>query len=343
MDVLNIINQSKLPPLALATAFIFLTPSISYSSDFDQRNWGPTDTTPKKFINPEEFSPLNNEASPRDVISIKDGEAKFIDRVLTTAELEGGTKIIFTETGGGVGAYEIVPPGAPGLAEFPQLKNASLIDVFLSVTPANTRIPDKISKISKPSKHIGPQGWVNNAITRGHFKLERSSCSNTSFSNAVTSKGYNDRGTPKLRLDKRVGFTSLFVERQECFGTSWQNGCPDFYRYELGGNNGSIFYNVDKYYTRVAICGLGSHPTISTTYGSVWSHPGPILRVSYRDSNNNGWYSTIYEDFATNDIGGVRAWHFWGGAAYRNYDWRTRIEYAKPYDYFDIGHAVEDL
>jgi hypothetical protein len=297
--------------------------------------WKPGDTNP-----PPVDERVADDETPLPGV---DGELEVNGRILREARLQGGTRVLFVDLGDGVGAYEQVAPGAPGLAEFPALADAPLIDVYLAVTPPGTPVPEAIEQHSKPSRQLGRQGWVRDAIAAGQFKLLRGNCTNSTFSNAVTSKGYDDRGTPILRLDQWVGYSTFFKPHTECFGTSWVGGCPSFYRYETDGTNGSTFYNVDKYYTRVAICGLGSHPTITSNYGTNWTHPGPVLEVAYRDNHNNGFYDVIDEDFSPADVGGVRAWHYWGGTGFWNYDWRTRITLSKVNDYFDIGHAVEDL
>ncbi len=280
-----------------------------------------------------------------DETPLADGELRIGGEIIADIELdETQSRFVFVELGNGVGLYEQIPPGAPGLAEFPQLEGAPLIDKFLALAKPGTQVPAAIVAYSEPTAFIGPKGWVRDAVARGQYLIPRGNCTNSTFSNAVTSKGYNDDGTPKLRLDKRVGYTSLFEQYTYCGGTNWPGGCPKFHRYAPGGHNhGSQFSNVDKYYTRVALCGLGSHPTITSNLGFVWTHPGPKLKVRHRDSNNNGWFTSINEDFDANDVGGVRAWHYEGGSGFWNFDWRTQIEFAEVNDRFDIGHAVEHL
>lgn len=287
------------------------------------------------------LSVINKEVKPSRLFEDESLEINGV--VLEDVLLDTGTRIMFIEMEDGVGAFEQIPIGAPGIAEFPALRGAPLIDIFLAISEPGTPVPESIKHYSKPSQDIGEQGWIHNAVRLGHFDLPRANCTNSTFSNAVTSKGYDDRGTPVLRLDKLVGVTGYFKEHKQCFGTNWVGGCPKFYNYEVNGVNGSIFHNVDKYYTRVALCGLGSHPTITSNYGSSWTHPGPLLQVSYRNSNNNGYYYVISKDFSTNEIGWAYAWHYTDGSGYWNYDWRTQITLSKKNDYFDIGHAVEDL
>ncbi|MGR9053695.1 MAG: hypothetical protein ACU84J_13705 [Gammaproteobacteria bacterium] len=299
-------------------------------------------------IAPELLESMRLETEADEKSSIRqlssDGEVEFDGTIIADMRLATGTRVVFVDLVDGVGAYEQVPPGAPSLAEFPALRGAPMVDLFLAMSEPNTPVPEAIKKYSKPSRHIGRQGWIHDAVRLGQFDLPRANCTNSTFSDAVVSKGYDDRGTPVLRLDQRVGFTGNFVAHTECFGTGWVGGCPTFYRYEpVSGTNGSIFPNVDKYYTRVAVCGLGNHPTITSNYGTTWVHPGPVLDIDYRDSNNNGYYSAVHEDFTESDVGGVRAWHYTGGTNHWNYDWRTRITLSKVNDYFDIGHAVEDL
>ena len=280
-----------------------------------------------------------------EVAPLADGELRIGGDILADIVLEETqSRFVFVELGEGVGVYEQLPPGAPGFDEFPQLEGAPMIDKFLAVAEPGTEVPAAIMAFSEPTAYVGPQGWLRDAVASGQYIQPRANCTNSTFSNAVTSKGYNDRGTPVLRLDKRVGSTAFFEQYTYCGGANWPGGCPTFHRYAPGGNDhGSQFSNVDKYFTRVALCGLGTHPTITSNYGTVWTHPGPTLRVVHRDGNNNGWFTSINEDFAPNDVGGVRSWHYTGGTGSWNFDWRTQIEYAEINDLFDIGHAVADL
>ena len=121
------------------------------------------------------------------------------------------------------------------------------------------------------------------------------------------------------------------------------NMMPDNAGWRNSSNIGSVWYNVDKYYTLVSLCGLGNHPTITSNYGTSWTHPGPLVEIQYRNSSNNGWYTAISKDFTASEIGKTAGWHYWGGTGVWNFDWRTRIGYAELNDKFDIGHAVEDL
>lgn len=287
----------------------------------------------------EEIGSVGEQTVPPPPAADSDGRVQVAGNVIAKIELDNGAQVMFIGVEGGIGVLEGVPPGVAGFESFPALQNASVADMFTAISKPGTPIPEAIMNSSVDNR-LGKQGWMRAEIAAGNYAVPRSNCTDSTFTQAVQSYGYNDRGTPSLRLNKRVGFTEFFSEHVECFGTSWPAGCPSFYRYEVGGNNGSVWSDVDQYYTRVAVCGLGSHPTITSNYGSEWVHPGPTISAWWRNANNGNWNLAFSVDVAANQVGG--AWHWHSGTAI-NHDWRTRIELAKVNDYFDIGHAVEDL
>lgn len=293
--------------------------------------------------NPDAAEKDGDKLTAEDLAHLGDGEIAFGGGVIGDISTRSGSRFVFLDLDGGVGLYEQTPAGGAMLQDHPQLRNATLLDVFLAVSEPGTIVPSQIEALSEPARLDRPQGWARDLDAGKDAESRANYCSNATFSNAVVSKGYNDRGTPSLRLDKKVGSTGFFDDYKYCGGTSWPGGCPTFHRYEVGGNNGSVWYNVDKYYTLVSLCGLGVHPTLTSNYGWQWVHPGPRVEIQYRNSNNNGWFTALSKDFAAGDIGQTAGWHYWGGTGVWNFDWRTRIEYAEINDKFDIGHAVEDL
>ena len=272
-----------------------------------------------------------------------DTAARSGGQAVTTVKLPEGSSFTFITIEQGIGILAEVAPGAPELASFPLLTEAPLQDIFWALSEPGTEVPEQIVALSEPSIDLGPQGWAREAAARGDYVRPRSHCSNSTFMNVVNSKGYNDSGTPVFRLNQLVGSSAFFVPHVECFGTNWVGGCPTFYQYEVNGKDGSYFYNVDAYYTRVAICGLGQHPTITSNYGTVWNHPGPSIEFWHRREHNaGGWQLSFNKDIPANQVGWVYAWHWLGNSStHNNFDWRTQIQLAKPGDYFDIGHAIE--
>lgn len=287
----------------------------------------------------EEIGPLGEETASPAPAADSDGHVQVAGDIIAKVALDNGAQFMFIGVAGGIGVLEGLPPGVAGFESFPALKNASVADMYMAISEPGSPIPEAI-KSSSVDNGLGAQGWMRAAIAAGNYAVPRSNCTDSTFSQAVQSFGYNDRGTPSLRLNQSVGSSGFFIQHTECFGTSWPAGCPQFYRYEVGGNNGSVWSDVDQYYTRVAVCGLGSHPTITSNYGLVWTHPGPTISVWWRNANNGNWNIAFNVDVAANQVGGF--WHWHSGTAI-NHDWRTRIELAKPNDSFDIGHAVEDL
>lgn len=259
--------------------------------------------------------------------------------VIAKILLDNGSKFMFIGGEGGISVLEGLPAGAPGFKSFSALQNATVADMYMAISEPGSPIPDAI-KHSSVDNGLGKQGWMRAEIAAGNYTAPRGNCTDSTFTQAVQATGYNDRGTPTLRLNQYVGDSPYFKQYTECFGTNFPGGCPKFYRYEVGGNNGSVWYNVDQYFTRVAVCGLGYHPTITTNYGIVWAHPGPTISVWKRAPNNANWELEFSDDVNPNQVGWSWTWH---PPTLANYDWRTRIELAKFGDFFDIGHAVEDL
>jgi hypothetical protein len=278
-----------------------------------------------------------------DAVPLADGELRAGAPILADVTLGSGNHLIFLELEGGVALYERTPPDAPGLESHEILRGASVAEVFLAATEADTPIPEALLRRSQVSRELGPRGWLRDPAVAVTPPPASHACDNSAFASAVAAFGYDDRGTPDLRLNQLVAVQApFFVGHSECMGTSWNGPCPYFYRYEVGGNNGSIWYDVDRYYTRVAICGMGAHPTITSNYGNTWTHPGPVVQVWYRTTDSTTWKSALHEDLTAADVGSVRAWHY-NGSGGPDWDWRTTITLAKPYDSFDIGHALEDL
>ena len=149
----------------------------------------------------------------------------------------------------------------------------------------------------------------------------------------MNSFGYADNGTPDFRLNKEPGVSGYFQQVWYAFP---EDGTGTWgYEYTVGGNHGSLWQNIDAYYTRVAVCDLGSHPNLNGGQGTV-AHPGPTVNFSYRDSNDSpySFATALNHDYNTT---GVSYWHWYTGS---NWDWKSRIDLGQEGDLFDIGHAV---
>ncbi len=288
---------------------------------------------------PETFEPNADEW-------LEDGELRLADGAeVARLELENGSSLYFLEVEpGAVGVLELQAPGAAGISSMVELeKHASPTDVFYAFSSPGTPVPERLLAIAKPSADFGVQGWANDLL--GLAPVGRATCNNTDVQNWVNSFGYNDRGTPSFRLDQVPRTSSFFVDYVE----NWEPGYY-FYEYSVGGNTGSVWSNIDRYYSYVAVCAIDTtdtrnpghkaHPSITTPdYHN--GHMGPQVRFSYRRQNTGGQYQTAaFKDFAASEVGMVFDWHFYTGT---DWDWKTEIHWAGGDDSFDIAHAVEDL
>jgi hypothetical protein len=246
-----------------------------------------------------------------------------------------------------VAVLEVQKAGSAGLADLAGLPaDASAADVFFALSPPGTAVPARLAAAAPRSRDARPQGWARAQLEQSSA-LSTGNCNDTSFQNAVNGHGYNDRGTPDFRLNQ-VPRTSGHFDVDHNYAPG--NGQSyTFYDYSVGGNSGSIWSDVDRYYTRVAVCAIDSfesenpgddaHPYISYQ-GYVNNHMGPVVTINYRLPGEATWRQAAAKDFAANEAGDAIAWHFYTGA---NFDWQTRIYWAGADDSFDIGHAVADL
>jgi hypothetical protein len=277
-----------------------------------------------------------------------DGETVFGDNdVVATIDQEGGGKLHFVELGGGgIGVLEQLPAGAPGIERVTELgPGAALADVFHAFSAPGTPMPERLLTEGEPRLLDRPQGWGREVLARAP-RITTGACNNTSFSAWFDDYSYNDRGTPDIRLDQVPRTSGYFEEYSYAPG----NGLSyEFHRYDVGGNNGSVWYDVDRYVSRVALCNLDvyasetpqlvAHPSISYQ-GYVNTHMGPVVRMMYRAPGETVWQHATSKDFDPGEVGQTIAWHFYSSV---NYDWRTDITWAGADDSFDIGHALEDL
>jgi hypothetical protein len=275
----------------------------------------------------------------------RDGEIIVSKTMLADVKLDDGPQLVFIDLADPgqkpqVGVYEFVATGHLGTADFAELANVSPLELFLAATDADTQVPERLlaTDASTSDKLQNVQrGWLRDAVLSG--QQAKGICTDSEFMAAVNAKGYNDRGTPSFRLNKTAGTSGYFAPQ----GYTWypENVGANYYNhYTVGGNAGSVWSNIDRYYTRVAVCAIGSHPTLTNpSTGATVVHPGPTISVRYRDSNDNPYSYAIVlnHDYSST---GYSNWHFNSGS---NWDWRTQIDHAADGDQFDIGHAVEDL
>jgi hypothetical protein len=282
-------------------------------------------------------------------LELRDGELSFGGRgQVAELKLPNGSTLHFVEFDEqNIAVLEAQSPHAAGIDSVTDLPaDASVADVFYAFSEPGTALPSRLSKAAPRSRDARAQGWARAQLTQSSA-LSTGNCNDSSFQSTVNSFGYNDRGTPDFRLNQSPGTSGHFeVDHNYAPGNGQSY---TFYEYSVGGNAGSVWSNVDRYYSRVAVCAIDSfetenpgddaHPYISYQ-GYVNNHMGPVVTMNYRRPGETIWTQAIAKDFAANEAGSVLSWHFYTGA---NFDWQTRIYWAGADDSFDIGHAVADL
>lgn len=278
-----------------------------------------------------------------------DGELGFAgNTVVATLELDNQSVLKFVQLADDqIAILEDAPSGAISISSVGIPDDAAIAEVFYAFSLPGTPIPPAL-KGSEQINQQKPQGWARSLVNQQVqvANITTGNCSDTNFRNWFNNFPYNDRGTPDFRLNQ-VPRNSNFFERYRYAPGNGQS--YRFYRYTVGGNNGSIWYNIDRYASRVAVCALDSiesenpgalaHPPISYQ-GYSNGHMGPVVRMMYRRPNQTTWTTANIKDFSSSDVGSTLSWHFYTG---NNWDWRTDIYWAGGDDSFDIGHALEDL
>ena len=238
--------------------------------------------------------------------------------------------------------------GAASISSVRELgRSATPTDVFFAFSEEGTRIPERLLEAAPPATTFGPQGWARGLVNLA--PAASGPCNDADVQDYVNSFGYNDRDTPKFRLNKKPESSSFFEAYDYIPG---DGHVYDFFHYVVGGNTGSIFSDIDRYFSYVAVCAIDgiadgntsnpgglAHPPVSYQ-GYNNSHMGPVVAVGYRRPGEVVWSWAVAKDFEPSEVGTAVAWHFYTG---NNWDWRTDIYWAGGDDSFDIAHAVEDL
>lgn len=304
---------------------------------------------------------------------LADGELRFAPSAsVSSLRLDSGAVFHFVEVEpGSVGVLEELPGGARGMSSVRALRRLSVAGLYHALSDRHSLVPPNIEAAGKTSAaraasrsghgaeaaEAKPQGWGRDLLSSsagteaasasGVRPLAQGICDDDQFVQTVESYGYNDRDTPRFRLNRKPNSLSNFQQYAEPI----EGANLTFYRYTVGGNRGSLWTDVDRFVSIVALCavdnvesknpGNKAHPAYSDGLpgGFSTSHWGPSVRFSYRKPGGS-WHSAGFKDFAASEVGKSYGWHFYTGL---NWDWRTEIEAAGGDDQFDIGHAVEDL
>lgn len=283
----------------------------------------------------------------REETELKDGEIRFgNNKIVAKIELDNENILHFVELDSdNIAVFEEISKDTRGINSIAELQgDASLVDIFYAFSKPGTAIPQELFTVSKQKIFGKPQGWARALVVApvAVAQLTTGSCNDTNFRNWFNQFPYNDRGTPDFRLNQVPRTSSYFEPQQESV-----NGQPfQSYRYTVGGNTGSVWSDVDRYVTRVAVCQIDSVAGETNNLGGL-AHPpgtnghmGPVVTIWYRRPNQANWGVAITKDFAANEVGSTSQWHFYSG---NDWDWQTSIYWAGADDSFDIGHALEDL
>jgi hypothetical protein len=280
----------------------------------------------------------------------RDGELRIAEGAeVAHLHLSNGSSLHFLEVAPGViGVLELLARGAASISLVTELpRNATPTDVFFAFSGEGTRIPARLVKAAPASSAFGTQGWARALVNVA--PAGSGPCNDADVKSYVNSFGYNDLSTPKFRLNQKPESSSFF----EAYDYIPGNGhVYDFFHYVVGGNVGSVFSNIDRYLSYVAVCAIDNvadgstsnpgglaHPPVSYQ-GFDSDHMGPVVGIGYRRPGETAWSWVVTKDFDPPDVGTAVAWHFYTGS---NWDWRTEIYWAGGDDRFDIAHAVEEL
>jgi hypothetical protein len=309
------------------------------------------------------------------VRALADGELRFAESAsVTSLMLDNGAAFHFVEVEpGSVGVLEEVPREARGIASLRELRELSIAELYHALSEQGSLAPPNIASATKRPgvssvrmvrqhdrlNEARPQGWARALLSsstqarstsaEGNQALAAGICDDDTFMETVQFYGYNDRDTPRFRLNRKPNSLSNFVKYAEPI----EGANLTFYRYTVGGHIGSLWSNVDRFVSIVAVCaidthepsnpGNAAHPAYSDGLPGGFStlHWGPSVRFSYRKPGGS-WQSEplMFKDFAASEVGKSYGWHFYTGL---DWDWLTEIQAAGGDDRFDIGHAVEDL
>lgn len=283
-----------------------------------------------------------------DTMMLSDGELQFEGSdVVASLSLSNGSEMHFVEFAPDNLAVLLEEPSKAKPLSFDGLEDsAELADVFYAFSNPGETIPARLLEVSTLTDSNQEQGWARaTAVTQD--AQTTGACNDTRLRNWVNSFNYNDRGTPFFRMNK-VPDTSGYFQANDNYSPG--NGVSyRFFDYVVNGTKGSIFHNVDRFASRVAVCAIdtyepqnpasAAHPAISFQ-GFNNTHMGPVVAFGYRLPGASSWNWPAAKDFASNEAGTTLSWHFNTGA---NWDWQTKIYWAGGDDSFDIGHAVEDL
>ena len=275
--------------------------------------------------------PLAAQVLP-DEASISTGETPFVsqrtndERPFAIVRLPNGSDLEFVQINrGGDHAFGVLEQSLPRTrsafdAVGDRDPSINPVELFNAVTERGTRIPQRLLQaFGEPT--LGPQGWLLGELEPAGAGTDW--CDAEQFEDHVKGKNFE---TTVLRLNKGPSNND----------PEWINAFYNFLFPQWGW--WITLLNIDLYYTRVAVCGLGNHPAYCNGNHCFWFHPGPVIMFQYQNANNwphhFGGYAVVEDIDPLFTIGKSYGWIFYTG---QNWDWKTSITHAQVGDKFNIG------
>jgi hypothetical protein len=282
---------------------------------------GPGTPPPATAQSPPDEPVISSGDDPFDVRQHQPDEHSF-----AVVRLPNGSELEFFEiTRGGAHAFGVLERSlAMTRSAFDPLGDTdpsiNPLELFNAVTEPGTRIPQRLLHAFGPPT-LGPQGWLLGELSGAGMDW----CNTTQFENHINAKNYASK---LLRLNKGPDDSD----------PEWIQAFYNFQFLQWGW--WATLFNIDLYYTRVAVCGLGNHPAYCDGNHCFWFHPGPVVMFRYQNANNwpkhFGGYALIEDVEPLFAIGKSWGWVFYTGP---NWDWMTSITHAQEGDKFNIGLA----
>lgn len=245
-----------------------------------------------------------------------------------TLNMDNGNRLEFYETRGSNGdgavfVLEEVPDGNPSITRISEL-SADALELFNAVSLPGTPVPEELARLHGDKAKLGPRGWfINQFQTQNGIPSPRHPCNPTQFTAQIES--YHFQKTLTRLHERPVDHPARWTPYHDCLGIPGGACNWTWYRYT------AKVFNVDLFYTAVAVCTLDYHPTFCTNYGNCYPHVGPKIIFRYRDADNQPGIASVSE---VSNTGAFYHWLFYTGP---DWDWFTEIRLARPYDRFHIG------
>ncbi|WP_143140569.1 hypothetical protein [Nannocystis exedens] len=234
-------------------------------------------------------------------------------------------------------------PGAIGLESEPAFADASMLDIFLAVTPADVAVPDELR--AQEDHRLGERGWFLDRVTRGEYLSPRSFCTTSIFQTALRtySPGIDEEEIDeeerwKLNFSPAGGNTDWSGPTEPLNG-SWCTNCSDIWYHHNRLDDEWELYNVDSAKMAFAACNIGYRPPLCNGSDECFEGIGPSADFWARAENNGPLAYLFGVDI---DVPQYHAIVLPGNAqTEKNRDFRIRITHAVDADSFHLGYVWE--